>query len=469
MKDVMEARNLTFAYEGEHIPVLEDVNFSIAEGSIVFISGLSGSGKSTLINVINGLIPEIIDGKLRGELLIGGKSSVTMTERSMLIGNVFQNPRSQFFTTNTTAELVFAMENFGVSKPEMERRLKALVKKYKLEYLLDRDIYELSSGERQMLALMSALIMNPHIVIFDEPSANLDYGNAMRLRRQIEELKSEGITVLVADHRCFYLRGLVDKVLLLNDNTVTEYESEEAYFSSDYAARAVKLFDEKYESRLIARAGPVDVRIENVSYKGILQGVSAEFRRGEISTIVGVNGAGKTTLARLISLVVKPDDGIVETEGQALYIMQDADYQLFGASCIKELEISSRDEELNTEALKALNLYEFRDAHPYSLSGGQKQRLQMAISRVSQNKVIILDEPTSGLDKRSMHRVVDQLESMKRNHTIIIISHDYEFIRNISDRIFYLEDGRIRGNFYLDEDNISQLNKTFEEMEAFYE
>ena len=149
--------------------------------------------------------------------------------------------------------------------------------------------------------------------------------------------------------------------------------------------------------------------------------------------------------------------------------MQDADYQLFGASCIKELEISSMDEELNAEALKALNLYEFRDTHPHSLSGGQKQRLQMAISRVSQNKVIILDEPTSGLDKRSMHRVVDQLESMKRNHTIIIISHDYEFIRNVADRIFYLEDGRIRGTFYLDEDNVSQLNKTFEEMEAFYE
>ena len=93
----------------------------------------------------------------------------------------------------------------------------------------------------------------------------------------------------------------------------------------------------------------------------------------------------------------------------------------------------------------------------------------MAISRVSQNKVIILDEPTSGLDKNSMHRVVEQLESMKRNHTIIIISHDYEFIRNITDRIFYLEDGRIRGIFYLDEENVEQLNKTFEEMEAFYE
>ena len=173
MKDVMEARNLTFAYEGEHTPVLEDVNFSIAEGSIVFISGLSGSGKSTLLNVINGLIPEVIDGKLSGELFVGGKSKVTMTERSMLIGNVFQNPRSQFFTTNTTAELVFAMENFGVSKPEMERRLKALVKKYKLEYLLDRDIYELSSGERQMLALMSASSLSYSVTVLSLRSSTL--------------------------------------------------------------------------------------------------------------------------------------------------------------------------------------------------------------------------------------------------------------------------------------------------------
>lgn len=469
MKNVIEARDLTFAYEGEHKSVLEDINFSIAEGSIVFISGLSGSGKSTLLNIINGLIPEVIDGKLGGELLIGGKSKVMMNERSALIGNVFQNPRSQFFTTNTTAELVFAMENFGVSKPEMEMRLKALIKKYKLEYLLDRDIYELSSGERQMLALMSALIMNPQVVIFDEPSANLDYGNAMRLRSQIEELKSEGITVLVADHRCFYLCELIDKVLLLSDNTVTEYESEEAYFSSDYAARAENLFDDKYENRLIARAGPVDVKLDDASYKGILQGVSAEFKQGEISTIIGVNGAGKTTLARLISGIIKPDGGSVEIEDQALYIMQDADYQLFGASCMKELEISSMDEELNTEALKDLNLYEFRDTHPHSLSGGQKQRLQMAISRVSKTKVIILDEPTSGLDKKSMHRVVEQLESMKQSHTIIIISHDYEFIRNIADKIFYLEDGRIREAFYLDEENVNQLNKTFEKMEAYYE
>lgn len=469
MSSVIEAKDLSFIYEGEKMPVLRDVNFKLTEGNIVFISGLSGSGKSTLLNIINGLIPEVIEGKVSGELLIDGKSDLNMVERSHIIGNVFQNPRSQFFTTDTTAELVFAMENFGITKEEMEKRLGDITDKYNIRYLLNRNIFELSSGERQMLALISALIMDPRIVIFDEPSANLDYGNAMRLRRQLAELKREGITVVVADHRCFYLRGLIDTVLLLNDNTVTEYDSEEAYFNGGYAARAVDLFEEDYGERIIARSNSIDVMLEKVSYKGILTNVDAEFRRGEISTIIGVNGAGKTTLARLISRVVKPDSGNIEVEGQALYIMQDADYQLFGASCLKELEISNMDKEINLNALEELSLYDHRDAHPHSLSGGQKQRLQMAISKVSDNRVIVLDEPTSGLDKNSMYNVIRLLESMKQNHAIIIISHDYEFIRNVADKVMYLTDGCVQESFYLDEENIERLNKAFEKMEVFYE
>ena len=166
---------------------------------------------------------------------------------------------------------------------------------------------------------------------------------------------------------------------------------------------------------------------------------------------------------------MKPDSGNIEVERQALYIMQDADYQLFGASCLKELEISNMDKEINLNTLEELSLYDHRDAHPHSLSGGQKQRLQMAISKVSDNRVIVLDEPTSGLDKNSMYNVIRLLESMKQNHAIIIISHDYEFIRNVADKVIYLTDGCVQESFYLDEENIERLNKAFEKMEVFYE
>ena len=312
---------------------------------------------------------------------------------------------------------------------------------------MNSNIFGLSSGERQLLALASALIMYPSVIIFDEPSANLDYGNAMRLRNQLKKLKDEGKTIIVADHRCFYLKGLINTVLLLEDNTVKFYSTEDEYFKTIYGKRAVDLFEENYKLREITQSKEEEVIIEDVTYKDILNNINISFNKNEVATIVGVNGAGKTTLARLLSKVIKADKGRIKSDGQALYIMQDADYQLFGASCLKELEISQSDEKINLEALDSLGLYKLKDSHPHSLSGGEKQRLQMAISKVSSNQVIIFDEPTSGLDKNSMQKVVALIDEMKQNHTIIIISHDYEFIRNVSDRIVYLADKGIKESF----------------------
>ena len=465
---IVEARNLSFEYEGNKI-ALQQVDFYIRQGSLVFIAGNSGAGKSTLLNIINGLIPEVVDGDLRGTLRIADKEDLKIDERSQIIGNVFQNPRSQFFTTNTTAELVFAMENFGISKEEMKKRLSDTVKKFHLESLMNRNIYRLSSGERQLLALASAMIMNPRVIIFDEPSANLDYGNAMKLRRELLKLKEEGRTIIVADHRCFYLKGLISSVLFLENNTVKHYVTEDEYFKSIDGKRAMHLFKEKYPPREIAKSSTKDVILEDISYKNILCNLDLSFHQNEVTAIVGVNGAGKTTLAKLLSGVIKPDRGKIKSDGQALYIMQDADYQLFGASCLKELEISQEDETINLEALRSLGLYKLKDVHPHSLSGGEKQRLQMAISKVSSNRIIVFDEPTSGLDKASMQNVVALIEEMKRKHTIIVISHDYEFIRNIADRIVYLADKTIKDSFYLEEENVNRLNAIFKEMEKYYD
>ena len=175
MEDMIKAEKLDFSYEGSKDGI-KDVNFSIKPGEVILLAGDSGSGKSTLLKCLNGLIPETVEGKLEGALYFNNTkySELKMFELNKMIGSVFQNPRSQFFTTNSTAELVFPMENYGFKKEVMDERLEILTKKFGLQSLLDRNIFETSSGERQLLALASAMVLNQKAVIFDEPSANLD-------------------------------------------------------------------------------------------------------------------------------------------------------------------------------------------------------------------------------------------------------------------------------------------------------
>lgn len=243
---IIDFKNVSFKYMDKEEYALKNVNFNIEEASLVFISGKSGSGKSTLLNLLNGIIPEVVEGQLEGKILIDGKEDLPVTDRSLILGNVFQNPRSQFFTTDTTAELVFALENYGVDREEIKRRLDLIIDEYNVAYLKDKNLFEISSGERQLIALLTVLIMDPKVVIFDEPSANLDYGNSMRLRRQIESLKRQGKTVIVADHRNFYLKGIIDKVLLVEDETVKSFESEEEFLKDAYNNRNFDLFEGDY-------------------------------------------------------------------------------------------------------------------------------------------------------------------------------------------------------------------------------
>ena len=214
---VISARNLFFSYQEAQYCSIQDVNFDIFQGEIILLTGDSGSGKSTLLKCLNGLIPNTVEGELRGSLEIGKEAyfKKPMYELNRYIGSVFQNPRSQFFTTNTTSEMVFPMENYGFSRKDMDKKLHGLIEEFSLHELVDRDIFTLSSGERQLVALASSKTLDQKILLFDEPSANLDYGNAMRLSKYIEHLKKSGATVIVADHRFFYLKNLIDRVFLM--------------------------------------------------------------------------------------------------------------------------------------------------------------------------------------------------------------------------------------------------------------
>lgn len=466
---LVQCKDLSFTYDGQKNKTLKDLNLELEEGQLIFLTGASGSGKSTFLNLLTGVIPEIIEGNLTGQLSILGQEHLPIHERSRHFSTVFQNPRSQFFTNHVISELVFEMENMAFSQEEMQERLDWLDQSFPIATLSGRTIDCLSSGERQLLALMTALIMQPRLLIFDEPSANLDYGNAMRLRRQLQALKGEGKTILVADHRCFYLKDLIDQVILLDDNRAQVFDSQRAFDKHHTGYGLLNLFDLGDDHRPICRSKDKLFEIQRLSYQSVLEDISLSFYKGEVTTIVGVNGVGKTCLAKLIAKLVTADKGELNLDEQALYLMQDADFQLFGSSCFKELEMTCSDRDKIVSVLKSLRIEHLAHKHPHSLSGGEKQRLQMAIAMLSPSQVIIMDEPTSGLDHQSMLAVAELITRLRKDKCLILISHDYEFIRKTSDRIIYLKDKGVADDFYLEKNAISKLNKIYHEMEAFYE
>lgn len=463
---MIRAEKLTFNYE-ESNDGIKDIDFSVKSSEIILLAGDSGSGKSTLLKCLNGLIPETVEGSLEGNLYFEDKkySELRMFELNEKIGSVFQNPRSQFFTTNSTAELVFPMENYGYTKKLMDERLEALTEKFGLHPLLNRNIFEISSGERQLLALASAMALNQKAVIFDEPSANLDYGNAMKLGKIISGMKKSGITVIVADHRFYYLKGLIDRVFLIEDGRLSQFDSEVEFKKSKYDTRSFDLFDLDLPVPEKSVNTEKIAGLKNVSYKNILTDISLELKKGEVSVLVGNNGVGKTTLAKLLCKTVKPDNGEVQVNGLPFYIMQDPDFQLFGTSVYNELALVNDNEEAIAETLKYLGLYEYKDKHPFDLSGGQKQRLQIGMAMLCDKPLIIFDEPTSGLDIVSMKKVAREIVRLKENAAVLVISHDYEFIRNVANRIIYLKSGKVHEDFELTDNALCKLNNIFNNME----
>lgn len=467
---LIESKNYSFSYLNTSKASLYDINFSIESPEIILIAGDSGSGKSTFLKSFNGLIPNLVEGEIKGERLLNHKSILEMPvyEISREVGNVFQNPRSQFFTLNSTAEIVFSMENYGYSRDEMVKKMDELKKNFPLDKVLDKNIYNLSSGERQILALVSSITLSPKILFFDEPSANLDYGNAMRLKETIKKLKSQGMTVIIADHRFYYLNDMIDRVFLIEGGTLKIYDSEKSFKKSTYNTRSFDLFNLDFPYRQNVKKGEVVASLKNVFKFNVLKNISIDFYENDVVCLIGNNGVGKTMLANLLTRGLIPDRGEVGMKDMPFYIMQDADYQLFGASVYDELTIgrSKTEEGEIVKVLKALNLYQMKDKHPFDLSGGEKQRLQICMALLSKSSLIIFDEPTSGLDVKSMKVVSEEIEKLSKCTSVLVISHDYEFIRHVANRIVYIKEGIVDKDFELGEETIQQLNSIFIEMEG---
>ncbi|WP_304943826.1 ABC transporter ATP-binding protein, partial [Vallitalea guaymasensis] len=203
---------------------LDTINLKINEGECILVTGRSGCGKTTLTRAINALIPHFYEGQISGkayvyDIDVGNEPIHNVSKK---VGSVFQDPRSQFFTTNTTSEIAFGMENLGYEREHMNDSIKIVSEYLGIEDLLNRSVHELSSGEKQKIAIASIYAMNPSIIVFDEPSANLDIESIVKLRGVMKVLKEKGHTIIIVEHRIHYLLGLVDRILYMDKGKIIE-------------------------------------------------------------------------------------------------------------------------------------------------------------------------------------------------------------------------------------------------------
>jgi energy-coupling factor transport system ATP-binding protein len=451
-------------------PALRDINLRIETGECVILTGRSGDGKSTLTRVINGLAPSYYGGTLKGTVLINGKPVTVMPswERARVMGNVFQDPQSQFFSGEIAGEIAFACENIGFSLEEIRRRTDSVIHDMNLDYLRHTPLDLASSGTMQKVAIASVRSVSPDIYIFDEPSANLDEEASFHLAEILAELKNLGHTLVIAEHRLSYLMEVADRILYLEQGRLTaEYRPAEIRGLSVKQYRTLGL---RSPERIGVPCLPVPkeetksgdgepaIAGRNISYrikaKNILSAISLCAFPGMIIAVTGRNGVGKTTLGKILCGLARESGGMVLIWGKVATLRKRAAAVWYGAnntntqfithSVTEELLLLSprNEERLETAriVLKGLGLYEYRNTHPAMLSGGQKQRLSLACGMFSDRDICIFDEPTSGLDGAGLLTVSRYFREMAEiGKTIFIITHDNELIRECCTHHFNLD------------------------------
>lgn len=486
---MIRLEKVSYQYKENEFQTIKEVSLSIKKGEFVVLTGRSGCGKSTLFRCINGLCPLFFEGERSGNISIHHRNTASLRigEISQMAASVFQNPENQFFTADVLSDLVYACENYGVSKQDIEQRLQHILSLLSLHRILDKKLSALSGGEKQKVAIASALMLKTDILLLDEPSANLDYPSIVLLSKIFEKLKENGYTILVIEHRLFYLENLCDRLVVMEQGKISRILDKPARKRMNNSLfhriglRGIHLFQNiirdppalKFDEPLLALQ---DITFGYQKERKILQGLSFSVYPGDKVALLGRNGCGKTTLAKILCGLKKEQQGSIYFDGKKLvpkersktvsYVMQNVDFQLFGYNVYHDLLLGHEGQphiEMQIEnVLDVLGLSDSKEQHPTRLSIGQKQRLVVAASYLLHKRVNVFDEPTSGLDYENMQTICRFIDSMTGNkNASIIITHDYEFIVSVCNRVVLLENGKIVKDFPLVD--TQQLNRVFNE------
>lgn len=446
----IEVRGLSFAYPGTDAAALEGLDWSVPQGAFALLVGGTGSGKSTLLSLLK---PEIAPaGERTGELLVLGENVADMDVRASAerVGYVFQDPENQIVCETVWHEMAFGLENLGVSRDEMRRRVAETSYFFGLEDWLHRDTDTLSGGRKQLLSLAAVLALRSRVLLLDEPTSQLDPVAEKNFLHALFRVNRElGCTVVVATHQprpmlnyatCAYrieggrVRDVVDLASLGSREGLLDLDScRPAQGAATGAAAAIREGWFRYD-----RTGG-----------WVLRGLDVTFSSGAVHAVVGGNGCGKSTMLSVLAKTAKLQRGrMVRGTASAALLPQNPKALLVAETVRDELmewaSACGYDEAAAREQTARLGLAGLEARHPYDLSGGQRQLLALAKLLLIDPELLLLDEPTKGLDLASRCIIARALrERAQDGGTVVIATHDLDFAEQVSDDVAMMFDGEI--------------------------
>lgn len=494
--ELIRVENASYWYPDTQKPALSDIDLSIKEGEFVLIVGPSGCGKSTLLRMFNRIVPDYYGGRLRGSIIFNNKNIREYNKKDIVkkVGMVYQHPEKQIVMQEVEREIAFGLENLNTPISKMKRNVAEVISFLNLGGIRDKSTQEISGGEKQRVAIASVIAMDPDIILFDEPTSQLDPISSEEVLSFIKRLNRDtGKTIILVEQRLDRCFDMADRIIFMEEGKIvgqgTPENIPECIDKGYFLPSITYLFRQAGYKNL-----PVNVKqgrdlIKSISFnqpevkehsrdtefinvgklnfgynknKRVLKEINFSINKGEIIAVIGENGAGKSTLFKIIAGLLNGYTGKITINGKDIntlsqierintigYLSQNPNDYLGRETVFDEIaytlrNINAFDSIRVEEMLLKLGLANLRDRNPRDLSGGEKQRLAIACTMVSNPDILILDEPTRGLDAVNKERLGEILTELSdEGKTIVIITHDSDFAGNYTHSVTMMFDGEI--------------------------
>lgn len=443
-EEVIRLSNVTFHFPDRRDPVLENVSFAVRAGERLVISGASGCGKSTLLLLLNRLYPFNCDGTIQGDIWLFGKKTEDFVpgEINQRIATVFQDPDTQFCMPTVEEELAFTLENLNVPSADIETRIASVLELTSLSDFRYTKIHSLSGGLKQRVAVACALVMNPKILLLDEPLSHLDPLTSKKFVHWLDALqKRVNLTIIAVEHRlASWNRFFTREICLGNSGKVL---ADRPFIDAKPLVFPARLSSIRQDEALHVSNLAVTIAGENR-----LLPMSFSMNSGEVTIIAGPNGSGKTTLLKALV-------GILNTSGsvkpclQLGYVPQSPEYMFLTSTIKQELAFSQNapSEELTT-LMDRLDLLRIAESNPFSVSHGQKRRVAIGAMLADKRNVLLMDEPTAGQDAASLRELYELIRQRAADgDAFLIVTHDMSFAYAVADSVLLLKNGSLSGKF----------------------